>query len=852
MIGSITRTSYNPAFLSNMNILTSHQPKNQFLAFCRQPDLDRLGRSGSLLAVLALLLFGLPVLAAVAPAVQIELSHPTLPMKIGVPAVIKPGAAYPSFQAVSSLADACSLSASVVRQDDGAVITTLEPRLLQTGKKESFTFEGNPSNGRYLLQLRGLVDGKLVFNEAYSFTVLDVEALPKGHSVPAHLGKDGTMVYIPDYRGNRIPDFSMVGYRAGAEDIPEVPATVTLEPSAGDDTKRIQDAINQVSALPLAKGGFRGAVLLKNGVYRVKGGLAINTDGVVLRGEGPGKNSKQLLLDPAANADEDALIATLANKGGTFLITDANGISIAGSGLFKTEAPIGDVLDTYVPVGATTFAMTTTGNLRPGDAVVVRRNNNDAWIQAIGMDRIPDGKPWNPSEYNLDFRRIITAVDGEKITIDAPIPTAIETVWGGGKVFRASDERMERVGVENLRLIQYCRPDPAYGLGQLRGKALSLANVKHVWIRDVVAEHYCDDGAFLINDGADHVTVKRCSILLADDKYFDGYIPRYGFAIQSSLNLVQDCFASNLRHAYYVDYRICGPNVFHQCVAENDVTSSEPHHRWSSGGLYDSIHGSVAMMNRGALGSGHGWAGANYVAWNTRGRLTCERPPTAQNWAIGHVGAKLVGPNHDWRPEGGPAYDGGGYGHWELHRDPCKIEVKATATEFNRGPESTLDDNPYTYWMATSLGEAIEFTLPQVQDLTGLKLSFPAPKQYRDKKGKGKAGKSEPLAERNYFFEIAVSTDGSNWRTILSDCKGQAKGAAVFATYAFDKVQARHIRITARGSDVSAKGGEKSTYFHLSKVRFEPEPKVPADDNTVPAVVPASLYLQQLKERYHR
>ncbi len=805
---------------------------------------------------LALLLLGLPALAqeaptesAAAPAVQIELSHPTLPMRIGVPAVIKPGAPYPSFQAVSRLTGA-SLKAAIIRQDDGAVVTTLEPRVLKPGQKESFTFEGNPNSGRYRLELRALVNGKPVFHDAYHFSVLDVEALPKGHSVPAHPGKDGALVYVPDYRGNRIPDFSMVGYKAGAEDIPEVPAKVTLEPGTGDDTKRIQDAINQVSALPPEKNGFRGAVVLKKGVYRVKGGLAIKTDGVVLRGEGPGKDPKKLLLDPAAHADEEAFIATLAKAEGTFLITGAKGISIAGSGVFKTEAAVGDVLDAYVPVGSNTFAMTTTGDLRPGDAVVVRRHANNAWIQAIGMDRIPDSKPWNSSEYTFDFRRIITAVNGDHITIDAPIPTAIETVWGGGTVFRASDERVSQIGVEGLRLIQYCKPDPAFGLGHLRGKALSLSNVKHVWIRDVVAEHYCDSGALHIDGGADHVTVKRCSILLADDKYFDGYIPRYGFTIESSLNLVQDCFASNLRHAYYVGFRISGPNVFHQCVAENDVTNSEPHHRWSSGGLYDNIHGNVALMNRGALGSGHGWAGANYVAWNTRGRLTCERPPTAQNWAIGHVGEKIVGPNHDWKPEGDPPYDGGGYGHWELHRDPGQIGAKATATEFNRGPESTLDENPYTYWMATKRGEAIEFTLPQVQDLTALKLSFPAPKQYKDKKGKGKTGKSDPLAERNYFFEIAVSTDGTNWNTVLSDGKGQAKGAAVFATYAFDKVQTRHIRITAKGSDVSAKGGKQSAYFHLSKVRFDPAPKGPDVDNAVPAVVPASLYLQQVKERY--
>jgi hypothetical protein len=43
------------------------------------------------------------------------------------------------------------------------------------------------------------------------------------------------------------------------------------------------------------------------------------------------------------------------------------------------------------------------------------------------------------------------------------------------------------------------------------------------------------------------------------------------------------------------------------------------------------------------MGSGHGWSGANYVAWNCLGVLTCQKPPTAQNFAIGFVGRRTQG-----------------------------------------------------------------------------------------------------------------------------------------------------------------------------------------------------------------
>src|SRR6516165_7310878 len=77
-------------------------------------------------------------------------------------------------------------------------------------------------------------------------------------------GPDGNLIYQPDARGNRIPDFSTVGYQTGIVPLPDtpggvsVPVQVVLDPSSGDQTARIQAAIDQVSRLPLDGNGFRG------------------------------------------------------------------------------------------------------------------------------------------------------------------------------------------------------------------------------------------------------------------------------------------------------------------------------------------------------------------------------------------------------------------------------------------------------------------------------------------------------------------------------------------------------------------------------------------------------------------
>lgn len=100
------------------------------------------------------------------------------------------------------------------------------------------------------------------------------------------------------------------------------------------------------------------------------------------------------------------------------------------------------------------------------------------------------------------------------------------------------------------------------------------------------------------------------------------------------------CYSSEARHAFVVGSRVAGPNAFVDCVSETDYGNSEPHHRWSVGGLYDNVNGKIAIQDRQWMGSGHGWSGANYVAWNCDGAMIAQTPPTANTWVIGVVGER--------------------------------------------------------------------------------------------------------------------------------------------------------------------------------------------------------------------
>ncbi len=638
--------------------------------------------------------------------IQSTLQHPTMDIRIGYPAIITPGEVYPSVEV--SVLEAGTLQVKIISEETGAVVQEIAPGILEAGETTKISFPGIPAEGRYSIRIDQFADRNLVFRDAYYFTVMDIGQLPSNHSVVVHPGKDGRLVYTPDYRGNRIPDFSRVGYRNGM-DIPNIPVRLELEPQVGDDTERIQAAIDAVSAMPLNDEGFRGAILLKKGIYEIEGTLNINASGVVLRGEGQG-DFKDFWLDPAQDLTLDELRESLSGKDATILIATGSEmrwvIRVEGNdgavGKINTAT---EILDNYVPVGTNSFTVTNAGRFNVGDSIIVERRGNLSWISEIGMNSIPerqDGSPitqWGP--FDLQFEHIITAINGNHITINSSIVNAIEKRWGGGRIYKYNDSgRISNSGVENLRAISFWQMNE-HGVDDTRhaDMFLFLDNIRDGWARNLTLEHFYGRSAVQTGTGSLGVTIKESSNLIADREFYagEGYDPtgrtffetgvytgRYGFHFDGQYGLVKDCYAINNRHAYFVGARVTGPNVFLNSYAEQSLTWSAPHHRWSTGGLFDNVDDLISMMNRLNYGTGHGWAGANYVAWNTGGVLVAEQPPTAQNWAIGHVGEHVDGPFHSWNME----RFGLSHGYWESHGtrvEPASLYLKQLEDRRNGG-----------------------------------------------------------------------------------------------------------------------------------------------------------------------
>ena len=466
------------------------------------------------------------------------------------------------------------------------------------------------------------------------------------------IGKDGRLIYAADDQGNQIPDFSNCGYMGGGVELPDVNVVEILFPEEiGDDTHRIQAAINHVAVLPEDEDGFRGALLLKHGIYRMARSIHIRASGIVLKGEGQGEDGTTLIATGTGKR-------TLSESGNPTVRRQGEGFreeSGGTVGLEVLEDTRTSITDEYVPVGSRTFRVASTSGFAVGDEVIVHRPSATDWIHAIGMDRIEakeNTRQWEPGTYDMRFRREVVAIDGDTLTIDAPLVQAIEKHYGGGTVYRYGDHvRIERVAVENLRAISEFDesiPDPRregeYADEDHAWTLIAVNNARDGWVRNVTSIHFGYSCVYL-QRGAHRFTVQDSECLDPVSEVKGSR--RYSFAIEGQMNLVQRCRTRRGRHDYVMHARAPGPNAFVDCVAEQAFSDTGPHHRWAVGTLYDNVRvegNAINVQDRQASGTGHGWAGALMVLWNcTAESFVVQKPPTSQNYAIGCIGEKRDG-----------------------------------------------------------------------------------------------------------------------------------------------------------------------------------------------------------------
>lgn len=510
-----------------------------------------------------------------------------------------------------------------------------------------------------------------VYHDTYCFTAVkeDISVYSVEKPYPAFTDNGKKLEYIPDYKGNTVLDYSYAGYMNGGVSLPNVPVKVILEPSDdpnADDAQRIQRAVDLIGRSTPDANGFRGALLLKAGTFRIGRTIEIHNSGVVVKGEGDGHGNIRDFTEPLNRKNWfDYTQSVKPEKGVTKVVAtwksdsyDKNTALFEISGGNTEETAIStDIVDCYVPVGSKTIRVKDASAFRAGDVVRLVRNVGAAWAQTLKMDVITDApgiysaNQWaengklNSAYCDIVQERRIAAIEGDTIILEEPVADPLDMKYGVCPIIKIKkDGAVRNSGVENIQLISLFDPSSTvetrafevdykfYDDEYHAQVGVRLGNAEDVWVRRITSYHI--DVAVNVSGGCSRVTVQDVNCL--EPVSGVGGERRYSFTNSGgSFVLNQRCYTRFTRHGFIVMGHVMGPNVFYNDRSDWQFDANEPHLRWSAGGLFDNMKGRIYVQNRWNNGTAHGWSGANYVLYNCEGKFIVSQNHLAANYVFG-------------------------------------------------------------------------------------------------------------------------------------------------------------------------------------------------------------------------
>ncbi len=441
-------------------------------------------------------------------------------------------------------------------------------------------------------------------------------------SAKVKMDAQGHLTYPADADKNRIVDFSYAGYRYGAAALPSVPVVGQLGPASGDNTRRIQDALDAIGQRTPDANGLRGALLLAPGRYEIQGTLKVNKSGVVLRGAGDGTDAaSSTILVGKGDSPHQRTLVVVGNGGGT---------------PWRAGTAV-NVTTSFVQVGALSLDVQSTAGFSVGQEVIVKHPSTQAWIDALGGGGATSGK-WAAGSKDITYTRRITKIAGNTLSFDAPIFNHLDRALAQATVAPVTSRTLvAQAGLENLRI------DIQTGGGEDENHvwdAVGVVGAEDSWVQGLSVVHFGHAGVFTRN--AIRITVRDVSATEPVGIRTGGRFYNFDAEGNSQLVLFTECEAKDGRHNYISNgTQTTSGIVWHRCKG-GGASTSEGHRHWSQALLFDAISdtgGTIALSNRGNYGTQHGWGNAHSVVWNYNKTMRVQKPPTAQNYVISSKGS---------------------------------------------------------------------------------------------------------------------------------------------------------------------------------------------------------------------
>jgi len=282
------------------------------------------------------------------------------------------------------------------------------------------------------------------------------------------------------------------------------------------------------------------------------------------------------------------------------------------------------------------------------------------FIKLLGMDRLVrngTNQTWIKAGSAVTTDRIITAISGNNITLDAGYPDSIRPdlfdsandlpyvqvyTWSG---------RIYNSGVESLRVIHPKQDVPH--------QFALIDSAIHCWARNLYLQDFIS-GVLTTGSQAKMITIQGLEIVYT--AAYSPAAPPQILSMEGTQILHRD---SNITGGgkYWPlsagSTRMRGP-VVHYNIKINAGSGAQvvPHMRWSTAILYDNVqntHGNIGLSYRGIMGSGHGWTMGWGAIYNCEAATLVAQNPynhfgpyndkqvLYHNWLIGGKGKNIPG-----------------------------------------------------------------------------------------------------------------------------------------------------------------------------------------------------------------
>lgn len=400
-------------------------------------------------------------------------------------------------------------------------------------------------------------------------------------------------------------DYSQCGYRLSTVALPYVPNKVYVDFRQGDQTERIQRAIDYVASMkPDKKTGLRGAVLLGEGAFCISKPLRITGNGVVLRG---------------VDRKRTILLKTGYDRGAA--------IYIEGS-----DAKALDTLRLTSNMALAQSTIKTNGTLKAGDMVVIHRISTNEWINRLGCASFGGGSKlgywaWHAGDEDVEWTRKVLTATGNDAKLDGQITMAIDLKEGPCMVIRKNFAgNVSDCGVENLTI------ESEYDGQNIMDEdhcwdGISISNAQDCFVRRVIFRHLAGS-AVIVGRSGRQITVEDCASYEPISEI--GGWRRRTFLVNGERCLMQRLWSEHGIHDFAVGDCAAGPTAFVGCESYESLNYSGSIGPWATGILFDGVNidgNDLKFTNLGLEKFGTGWNAANSFFYQcTASGIFCSDP----------------------------------------------------------------------------------------------------------------------------------------------------------------------------------------------------------------------------------